>query len=154
MNHIRRLNTIYREKSQTHKNHSFQESESKSYMALHLKNKEKDLERKQKSLQHHIDNENEILRNRLIVATLPKHLKSKVSELYQDKISEIASSTIKDGKGSLVQKKNNHKSESYIKKQEKSKIIEDNAKLFVKLSSMKSDLMERLNIKDHQKKTE
>jgi hypothetical protein len=32
--------------------------------------------------------------------------------------------------------------------------VEENAKLFVKLASMKSDIMERLNIKTHQKKVE
>jgi ketopantoate reductase len=32
--------------------------------------------------------------------------------------------------------------------------MEENAKMFVKLASMKSDIMERLNIKIHQKKTE
>jgi hypothetical protein len=30
--------------------------------------------------------------------------------------------------------------------------MEENAKLFVKLASIKSDLMEKLNIKTHQKK--
>lgn len=32
--------------------------------------------------------------------------------------------------------------------------MEENAKLFVKLASMKSDIMEKLNIKIHQKKNE
>jgi hypothetical protein len=63
-------------------------------MALHLKNKEKDMERKQKSLQHQIDYENELLRNKLIDASLPKHKPKAPS--FQDKTPEIDSSGMKD----------------------------------------------------------
>ncbi len=63
-------------------------------MALHLKNKEKDMERKQKSLQHQIDYENELLRNKLIDVSLPKHKPKALSS--HEKLSEVDSSGMKD----------------------------------------------------------
>jgi len=43
------------------------------------------------------------------------------------------------------------RSESYIKKQEKAKINEENARLYYRLAGMKSDVMNMLHIKRHQK---
>jgi len=58
MSHIRRLNTIYHEKHKNRKVYEDNEDDRAHFMMLHLKNKEKDSERKQKLMQTKIDYEN------------------------------------------------------------------------------------------------
>lgn len=54
----------------------------------------------------------------------------------------------------LGHRRDNSMSDNYLRRQEKYKITAENAKMFIKLATIKSDLMSKLNIRDHQKKTE
>jgi hypothetical protein len=57
-NHIRRLNTIYQEKSKSGCLRPEQDHEKRGFIALHLKNKEIDSSRKQRMVQEKINYEN------------------------------------------------------------------------------------------------
>jgi len=53
-------------------------------------------------------------------------------------------------KAPFVSKRNCSVSENYMRRQEKDKITNENAKMFIKLATIKSDLSTKLNIKNHQ----
>lgn len=74
-NHLRRLNTIYKDSKRA----GFEnEEEKKNFMALHLRNKEFDSTRRHRLAQEKIDFENNILRNKLIDASIPKNWQTKL----------------------------------------------------------------------------
>ena len=119
-------------------------------MALHLKNKEADNDRKHRLEQSKINHENEILRNKLIDASIPRSVLGK-DKTYST--SEWKCEELEVEKAPFVSKRNFSVSENYLRRQEKDKITHENAKMFIKLATIKSDLKTRLNIKTHQEQT-
>ena len=71
-NHVRRLNTIYQEKGKIRRGEEGGDMQKRGFMALHVRNKEVDKERRMKMERDRINHENSILRDKLIDASLPK----------------------------------------------------------------------------------
>jgi hypothetical protein len=85
----------------------------------------------------------------LVDASIPRVMQQKPK-------SHSVNSWKDDGEARMTQmtyKRENSISENYLRRQEKIKITSENTKMFIKLATIKSDLMSKLNIRDHQKRT-